>query len=319
MPNYNTRAIPRADLGQAMHEFALDQVNYIGMRVAPPVLVGEKSATFSKLERESLLRAEGTLQRAPRSEYVRVRHSYVDDTYDCVEYGLESELDDSQRREWELDLDAELDTTKNITHRLLREQELRWQEALFNTTTFTGSDLFTDNSSEPWNAATSDVIGHVLAAKDKVRINTGMKANTLVIGRGTYNNVLNNDAIVHRIFNVQEADEAAVAMAMAPIFGMSNIFVGDAVYDGGADGGTFSGTDVWGTTYALVCATATSNNIAEPCIARTFVWQDDAGTPMTVEQYRQEERRSDVFRVRQNCDEKLIDAYFGHLLQIETT
>jgi hypothetical protein len=37
---------------------------------------------------------------------------------------------------------------------------------------------------------------------------------------------------------------------------------------------------------------------------------------VTVEQYRDEEARADIFRVRQNTDELIIDPYFGHLMKV---
>jgi hypothetical protein len=42
----------------------------------------------------------------------------------------------------------------------------------------------------------------------------------------------------------------------------------------------------------------------------------DSPENAVVEQYRAEEIRSDIFRVRQHVDEMVIDPYFAHLLKI---
>jgi hypothetical protein len=60
---------------------------------------------------------------------------------------------------------------------------------------------------------------------------------------------------------------------------------------------------------------ATSGDIREPCIGRTFHWaQDGSSIGGTVEQYREEQTRSNVIRVRHDVDELIILPAAGHLL-----
>jgi hypothetical protein len=41
----------------------------------------------------------------------------------------------------------------------------------------------------------------------------------------------------------------------------------------------------------------------EPALGRTFLWMPDSPTQLTVDQYREEQTRSNIYRVRHNCDE----------------
>ena len=70
----------------------------------------------------------------------------------------------------------------------------------------------------------------------------------------------------------------------------------------------------------MICKTPDSNDIQEPCVGRTFHWSAD-GSSMggTVETYRDETKRSNIVRVRQDTDEKVLYAATGHLLSNITT
>lgn len=316
MPKYDTFARPRADLGQALSEHIFDVNDYIGVQAAPFLEVQQKSATFSKLTRESMLGDKGTLERAPGATYDQDEYDYEDDTYECVEYGVRQYLDDSQREQWKHDVDAEKDISMFGMHRLLRRQERRWATALFNTTTWTGASLFTDRSATPWATTTTDVIAHVLAAKEKVRVITGMDPNAILMGKAVFEDLKNNDGIAERVIYTSEADDAKMAQAIGPVFGLKHVLVGKAVYNSASPKATASITDVWGSTYVMVARIAETNSPVEPCVARTYLWTDDSASNAVVEQYRDEDRRSDVFRVRHNVDEKVIDSAYGHLIQV---
>ena len=74
--------------------------------------------------------------------------------------------------------------------------------------------------------------------------------------------------------------------------------------------------------------TAELNAVAEEVILRSGgrpAFKGYRGFPATlctsvnevVVQYREEQTESDIFRVREYCDELIADAYFGHLLKID--
>jgi hypothetical protein len=45
------------------------------------------------------------------------------------------------------------------------------------------------------------------------------------------------------------------------------------------------------------------SNLKEACIGRTFLWTEDTPDNLVTEEYREEQTRSNVYRVRQNTDE----------------
>ena len=309
-------ARPRADLGEAIMEVMLSTTQYIGIKALPLLPTRQATATFSRFTRESILRRRKT-QRAPTAGYSRDQIEAEDDTYTCKENGHESLLGDDERAFFASDFDAEKATSENALHVVLREQEIRIQQLLLNTTTFTGASLYTDVSANPWDNPASDAIGHVKAAAEKVRQNCGMKPNAMILGLATLNNLLLNDDIIGRLAGVLVPTAAEITKFLTGIFNVDQIITGDFIYNSASEGKAFVGVDGWGDDYVLLGVVAKTTNIKEPCLGRTFLWTGDSPQNTVVEEYRVEERRSNVFRVRQNTHEKLFDANFGHLLKVD--
>ena len=314
--NYTSYGTPRADLGEAIREYnpALD--GFIGLDILPARPVTKKAATISVITRESILK-RADAKHANGAAFNRIGIEAEDKTYTCLDYGLESPLTDDDRATYASDFDAEVETVETIQHKLLMEHEIRVKNLVWSTSTFTGASLYTDVSSAPWDAAASDAIAHVLAAKEKVRQNTGMQPDSFLIGAATLNNLLGNTGIKNRFPGAPLITEQMIRQNLANIFGLTNLFVGGKRYDSANEGIAFSGTDVWTDDYALIFKRNTGS-LNTGGLGRTFLWTPINGTgAFDVYQYREEQTESDVFRVRQYADELLFDAYFGHLLKVD--
>lgn len=312
-----TRTNPRLDLGVALMEYMAQQGNFIGTQVLRLFRTKVQKGVFPAITRECLTRSVNT-KRAKRSGYNREGIITADISFACEEHGLENALDDSERGLYASDFDAELACTKQITDLLLIAQEARIAAALFNTSTWTGSTLYTDYSSAPWDAAASDAIGQVLTAKEKVRALTGMSPNALIMSETNRIRLLSNTAIKAAIQYTTIPTEEAVTNALKGLFGVKYILIGKAVKNTANKNKDFSGSDIWSDDYAMVAKIAENeNSLEEPCVGRSMLWTSDSPENATVEQYREDEIRSDVFRVRQNVDELVIDASFAHLIKVD--
>lgn len=315
MPRYDTYATPRADLGEAIREFDLKAQLFIAVECLPLKGVKKKASTMSVHTRESLLK-RADAKRAPRSAYNRIGVELEDLAYECKEYGLEGPLEDSERSNFESDFDAELETTEAVEHKLLSEQEIRVATLLFNTTTWTGAALYTNNSAAPWATAASGVIAHVLAAKAKVRDNTGVEPNALIISGTTLDNLLKNDGILARFPGAAVINEKMIRANLAAILGLEKLIVGKKRYDSAKEGQAFSSSTIWSDSYAMVAKISTGSVLSDPGLGKTMLWTADSPSNVVVEEYREEQTRSDIFRVRHNLVEKVFDKYFAHLMLI---
>ena len=318
MPRYDTYATPRADLGQALYEYMISPDQYIGIQALPVTPVPRRAATYSKFQREAMLR-DRKIRRASGAGYARDTGDYEDDTYTCLEYGFETLLDDGDRAHFASDFDADADAAFLAEHVVLREQEKRIAAALFNTTTWTGSTLTTDVSANPWSTTTTDVMTQLNNAKEKVRVLTGMWPDTLIINHQNFLYLKNNDDMIGRVVYSQRADDSNMGASLAEILGFRRILVGGAIRNSAIEGQAITATNIWSTLYAMVAVTCPQGPLTPtPGVGRTMIWSGDGAGNVQVEQYRDESRRSDVFRVRQYVAEEIIDASYAHLLTVNT-
>jgi len=312
-----THAKPRLELGVAVMEYVEQAKEFIATACLPIFKTKKKESSFSAITREGITRDADT-KRAPRSAYNRDGFEAKDLSYKCEEHGLEGALDDGEREMYASDFDAELVTSQITARRLMQAQEKRVADALFNASVWTGADLFTDHSANPWDNIASDVVGQVRAAREKVRSNCGIEPNALICSKINIDNLLDNTGIKDSIKYVARLTEAEILNALADILGLKKIIVGKAIRNSAKEGQSFVSANIWNDDYAMVGVIAEDGqNLVLPSVGRTFLWIADSPDNATVESYRDEVHRSDVFRVRQNVDEKIIDAYFAHLMQVD--
>lgn len=312
-----TRTTPRLALGAAVMEFIMNRSQFIGLKALPLFQTQQKAAVFNAITRECLTKIPET-KRATGADYNRLNFETVEKDFSCIEHGLEGPLDDGERALYANDFSGELVTVEQVLGLILLAQEYRAAQALFNTTTFTGAALYTDNSSAPWDNIASDAIGQVRAAKEKVRQNTGLEPNALIIGKTNLDRLKVNTAILDAIKYTSRVTEAVLLAAFADIFGVQQILVGKAVRNTANKKLTFSGSDVWSDDYAMVAVVADNPmNLKSPSVGRTFLWTEDSAVNPIVESYREDKIRSEVFRVRHSVVEKIIDANFAHLMKVD--
>lgn len=317
MPRYATYAVPRLDLGMAFHEYSFTDVNYIGLECLPLMPVDLQAATFAKITRESLLRNEDAT-RGQGGDYNRTNYAAEDDTYVCKEYGLEHEIKDDERSKYANDFDADAVGAEFLTNQLMRIQEKRIADLLFNATTFSGFTGQTASNVAWATAATANPQADVLAAQEIVRSNTGLEPRSMAIGKATYYDLLRVDEIADRIQYTAVPTVAAKLAILADYLNLDEVLVGDAVYNSADEGLAHSGSDIWSTTYALVFVKG-SGPLSNPGLGRTMLWRADSPTNITFEQYRDEPRRQDIIRARQHTDEEVFDAAFGYLIDVANT
>jgi len=316
--DYASYGTPRADLGVAMEEYRNGADKFIGTKVFPTTPVMKQAANYPVITRESLTATADT-SRAKRSNYNRTSLQTEDKAYACEEHGLEGVLDVSERAVYKSDFDAEAATSQDIMYKLMRAQEMRIAAIAMSETTFDDSDVFF-HAPTIWSTLTATIVNDIETAKEKVFLNTGMEANKVVIGREILTDILKNTDVKSRIQYVQSSGVDAIMASLANTFGVDEVLVGGGVYNTKPQGATAASLSaVWGSTYCLVAVCPNDAQIVSPALGRNFLWADDSPENVMVESYVEPQTRGDVFRVRQNTDEKLIEKYFGCLIDVTAT
>lgn len=319
-------ATQRPDLATFL-EFDLEseRAGYIATQVLPVMNVASQAGTFGKIPLEQLLQQRSTL-RAPGSGYARGNWTFETTTYATVEHGAEEPIDDRESRMYADYFDAEQVSTMRAFSSVLRNAEQRAADLVFNSTTWTGGGLTTVVTNE-WDAnhtANAVPITDVEAAVAKVYDGSGLWPNALIINRKVFRNLRNLDQIIERI-NSEGAGNASkpsdiTAEMLARVFDLDYVIVAGTSRNSAKEGQAATPVQIWDSEYAMVCKIATSNDMREPCIGRTFHWAEDGSSiGGSVESYRDETVRGDVVRVRHDVDEFVLYPQAGHLLSNVTT
>jgi hypothetical protein len=314
----------RPDLAAAFEEFSLeaDRQGFIGHRVFPVFDAAVKSGVFGRIPIEELLENRET-RRAPGSGYSRGSFTFTDDSFACVEHGAEEIVDDAQSNIYANYLDAEMVAAQRAFDVVLRNAEKRVAAAVFNSTTWNGSDLTTAPTNEWDDPTNAEPLIDVENAVKKVWEGSGIWPNALVINRRVFRNLRNCDEIIDRVKYSGFMDTRAgniTREALAQCFDLDFILIAGSAANTAQEGQDAAIGALWSDEYAMVCRIAGGQDIAEPCIGRTFHYTGDGSEiDGRVEQYREEKVRGDVIRVRHDVDEKVLYPQLGHLISNVTT
>lgn len=307
--------LQRADLGAIAYEYALEasQRGFIGLELLPIFDVPEQSADYPVIPIEALLKLQETT-RAPRGNYNRSDYNFETGTYSCVEYGWEELVDDVEASLYRRYFDAEEVAVKRAVDTLLRGQEKRVADAVFNTSNITG----TASVSVEWSTITATPRADVKTAKAAMRAASGLIPNVMAMSYKVFQNILVITEVCSALQYTNPIQIGAIEAqksVLAQYFGVDRLIVGDAIRSSAKKGQSFSLADIWDDEYVLLARVSSGGqDLREPCLGRSFLWTADSPQNLVTEQYREEQKRSNVYRVRHNIDEAFIFTGAGYLM-----
>jgi hypothetical protein len=216
--------------------------------------------------------------------------------------------------------DAEAVAVERAVHKMRLAREIRVAAMLQSTSIITA----TGGVAIEWDtSATCTPKADVKTAIDALRASRGIMPNAAVMSYKVFQNVLMSAELKTYLQytspHLIETEQAQLDM-LAKYFGLQRVIVGKAMKDSANKGITASIGEVWDDEYVLIARLASSGrDLKEPCLGRTFLWTGDSPQMLVVEQYREEQKRSNIYRVRNNVDEALVFAGAGYLLSNITT
>jgi hypothetical protein len=320
----SSNATVRADLA-AFFEFDLEMEKreYIGTKVLPVVDTQLQGDNPGKVPLEALLQEVDTL-RSSGGKYNRGSWEFERFSYATQENGWEEPVDERDRKRYQDLLQIQQIAYSRATNFIMKNHEKRCADLVFNATTWNGASLTTAVGNEWDDAPNATPIVDVKAARLKVYEGSGLWPNALVINKKVFHNLQQSEEIIDRI-NSAGAGSASkpsdiTAAMLAAVFDLEFVLVGGGSKNGAKKGQTALPTQIWSDEYAMVCRVATSVDMREPCIGRTFHWSED-GSQIggAVEEYYSDEIRADIIRVRHDTDEVIMYPQAGHLLSNITT
>lgn len=302
--------LSRPDLGIVVDEIKIDAQSQgmIAHVMLPPVKVEDQASEYPIVPLEALM-GTGDTRRGMRGYYNRGDWEFETGMYATRENGWEEPLDDRERKLYTA-LKAETICVKRATGIVLRNQEKRVAKKVQNTSMFA-----VHNVGAKWTAFDAakplDDIKKGVAA---IRKKCGMAPNTLQLTWEALQNLQRCNQISELIkftFDGMKINNLT-SIELAKLFGIPNVVIAGAMHNTANQAKDAELAGIWDPALAMLTITSDEDDMADPCIGRTFNWADECGEDeggTIVEEYRSEGNRSDIYRVRHDTDERLMISY----------
>lgn len=286
-----------------------DEMGYIGPQIFPITDVAEQRGEFGVIPIEEIKKQITDNTRAPGSGYKRDTFSFTSKTYTTVERGDEEKVDDNDADKYSNYFDALMFGTSRVLDKLLSAAEKRVADKVMDTTVYTGG-LAQSVTAGQWTVATSKPIDDIELAVQKVFTNSGLVPNAIIMNWQVFRILRNNPQVTDRIASSGAGDKSTAVRVstqqLSECFGGLQVYVAGGIQNTAAPGSAASIAHLWPKHVSVACV-ATSQDMSQPCIGRTFHWSKDGSMPRgRVETYREEDIRSTIIRARQQTDEMRI-------------
>jgi hypothetical protein len=303
----------RGDITTAIIEGQSGSQGFIGADVFPIYNSSVKAGQYLKLRlgNAELLNDDASVV-APGASYPRTSRAFDNDNFTCVEYGLEEVVPDSLAADVSRFFGLETETAKILLRNIQIGHEVEVAAALFNASTFTATNslvAYTDAL-----LTTINFPADVAAAKQRL-LKKGVVPNAVVMSQEVFDRVRRSTLAQNQFFGVisNVGGRLLSEQEIAAVAGVEACYVGKAAKNSAAKGQSFSGGFIWNNTYVAV-ANIAGGDFAAGGVGRTIIWSEDASAPFVTESYRDENRRSNILRVRSNRVVKVIDGTAAELI-----
>lgn len=285
--------------------YVLNANEYVAKRLFPVLPVAAQAASYYVFKAENMLNVPTLIARAPSTPYSRSTTQLDQDNYNTRDYGHEIAIDDRERKKYRSAIDAEKGALLRAMRIVMVNQEARAQALAVS------GAVPTSAVGTAW-----DVGGHPIADVDPIRevirLNCGALPNTMVISEPTFNALASHPDFLDRIKYTQKG--VLTEDLIAEVFKIPNVIVARTVANSANAGQALTPADIWGTD-AIIAYVDSSPDLQVPTFGRIFSWSEEVGSEGTiVESFRDDDIRSDVVRVRNDADEKLVAAACGYRL-----
>jgi hypothetical protein len=275
----NATVYPRPDLPLLVVEDMPDLAGgFIAHEVLPILPVAISTAPVPK----SLRGATANIHRTKRPKYgayPTIQNVISSDAiYNCEDNGIEIPRDAKDIEIHGGQDKADLLFGAQALRSALLVQEYAAASLLFTTATFDSG--YNAAAAAVWDHATDGKpLNDIANAKAAIQKACGMKANTVVMGYGSYVAMCKCPQVqtaIRNILGINTRGDAAIEIPLSTlsmILNVARILIGEATYNTANEGQTAVMANVWADN-CLVCYTDTSSAGLMPGLGRTFVWEN---------------------------------------------
>ena len=300
--------------------FLQDATSFVAARVFPNIPVSKQSDRYYVYNRGDFNRDEMQL-RAPATESAGGGYTLDNTpTYFANRYSFHRDIPDEIRANADAVLNPDREAVAFVTHKALIRREKLFASNFFTTgvwtTDYTGvASAPSTNQMLQWNNANSTPIEDIRFGKRTIRESTGVESNKLVLGRATYDRLLDHPEIIDRIKYGQTPGSPAKSnlQILASLFEVDEILVMNAIENTAAEGQTAVHSFIGGKK-ALLLYSPTAPGLMTPAAGYTMSWTGLMGNGIEgnrIRTFRLEQLGADRIEIDMCFDMKKVSADLG--------
>ena len=222
-------------------------------------------------------------------------------------YGLEGEIDDEERKNAASPLDLDVDTTEIVTDMVLNNREKRVADLVLSTAvitqniTLTGGDQWTDY-------ANSDPLDDIKNARLSIYGTApGYTPNVMLMGYLVFEALKLHPDIKEIVKYTERA--IITRQILAAVFEVDEVLIGKVIRRISKEGQTDQFADVWGKDVLLFYREN------RPSLKRASFGYQFRTNDLRVFRYREDKKDTDVIRVSEKQDEKIVSGALAYLVK----
>jgi len=315
-PNLNSVHVD-AILTNISVAYLQNQDNFIADKVFPIVPVDKKSDKFFTYTKNDWFRDEAQ-RRADATESAGGGYNLGTGSYSAEVYAFHKDVGDQLLANADAPLNPLREATEFVTRRMLLRKELQFVSDFFTTGVWaddvTGvAGAPSSGETKQWSDYTSsDPIDDIEAAKSEILANTGMEANTLVLGYEVFRQLKNHPDLVDRI--KYTSSQTITTDMLARMFDIDRVLVAKAVKASNNEGAAEAYSFAYGKG-ALLAHVAPTPGLLTPSAGYTFSWtgvSGGIGSTIGVSSFRMDSLRAERVEAEMAFDNKVIAADLGY-------
>lgn len=308
----------REDLRTLVVESPMDEVQYAADKILPPISVVQPSGSIPVLPTSAGMK-DLDLRKGERGTYKRSEWVWGKTTFTTAEYGYEELINNVQALEHADIFDEEVVAARIGYSQLRLAREKRVADAIFNTSTFTGTPNVQAAGTAWTTPASADPWKNFDDAYTKIKAKAGLpkSALTAIIPELAFRRAMKVDAVIENVKYTQNIEVLPMnqkAQFFADYLGVKNIHVVDSIIDStpqGIEAADFGA--IWDETMAMLAyLSPESPSWKTPGLGRQPRWSKFA-KDVKVDSYDENNTDSRVVRTREFSGEA-VNTTFGVLL-----
>lgn len=287
--------------------YRTDMFSFIAHKIFPDVFVNKRSGKIVTYTADAFRIEKSLASHNSPAKEVDINVS-IGDHFDIELHKLKAFVSKREMQEADKPIRPKMDKTEALTGKLLLEYEKTVADVLRNPSVITQ----TSTPSNLWsNTSTSNPFVDIKTGVNAIKSSTGISANTGIMGWDVLQALLIHPEVRARFPGASEITYDMIAAKLASLFGLKNLWIGDAPYNTANPGQADSLSQIWAEDFIIAYVESEPKEKSRS-LGKTYRLRSE-GT-RKVKEWASEDPEGTYVKVEDEFDVKLIDNNCAYLL-----